>query len=79
MVKSEDASVDRLAEDVPLIVSKVHETHPQVCRKISGSSDEISETLLEKINSRIASNDQFFSLEFFPPRTKAGAVNLLAR
>ena len=41
--------------------------------------DDRNETLLEKINKRIESNDQFFSLEFFPPRTKAGAVNLLAR
>ncbi|CAL4122393.1 unnamed protein product [Meganyctiphanes norvegica] len=36
-------------------------------------------TLKEKIQHRIESNDKFFSLEFFPPRTKGGAVNLLAR
>ncbi|XP_045601696.1 methylenetetrahydrofolate reductase (NADPH) [Procambarus clarkii] len=36
-------------------------------------------SLSEKIQSRIESNDKFFSLEFFPPRTKGGAVNLLAR
>ncbi|XP_042229331.1 methylenetetrahydrofolate reductase-like [Homarus americanus] len=36
-------------------------------------------SLSEKIHSRIESNDKFFSLEFFPPRTKGGAVNLLAR
>lgn len=36
-------------------------------------------TLKEKINARIASKDKFFSLEFFPPRTKSGAINLLAR
>ncbi|XP_076030198.1 methylenetetrahydrofolate reductase (NADPH) [Oratosquilla oratoria] len=35
--------------------------------------------LAEKIQSRIESKDKFFSLEFFPPRTKGGAVNLLAR
>ena len=35
--------------------------------------------LKEKILNRIESNDKFFSLEFFPPRTKGGAVNLLAR
>ncbi|XP_063880009.1 methylenetetrahydrofolate reductase (NADPH)-like [Scylla paramamosain] len=35
--------------------------------------------LKEKIQSRIESKDKFFSLEFFPPRTKGGAVNLLAR
>ena len=36
-------------------------------------------TLREKVNSRIESGDKFFSLEFFPPRTKSGAINLLAR
>ena len=36
-------------------------------------------SLADKIQSRIQSGHKFFSLEFFPPRTKAGAVNLLAR
>lgn len=36
-------------------------------------------TLTEKIKARIESKDKFFSLEFFPPRTKSGAVNLLSR
>ncbi|XP_066942782.1 methylenetetrahydrofolate reductase (NADPH) [Macrobrachium rosenbergii] len=36
-------------------------------------------SLKEKIHNRIESHDKFFSLEFFPPRTKGGAVNLLAR
>jgi len=36
-------------------------------------------TLIEKIESRVAEEKPFFSLEFFPPRTKAGAVNLFAR
>jgi hypothetical protein len=36
-------------------------------------------TLVEKIKARIESKDKFFSLEFFPPRTKSGAVNLLNR
>jgi len=35
--------------------------------------------LKEKILSKIESGDHFYSLEFFPPRTKSGAVNLLAR
>lgn len=36
--------------------------------------------LIEKINQRIESNDvPFFSLEFFPPRTKEGAINLISR
>ena len=37
------------------------------------------QSLNEKIKARIESKDKFFSLEFFPPRTKGGAVNLLAR
>ncbi|KAK4299390.1 hypothetical protein Pmani_028322, partial [Petrolisthes manimaculis] len=36
-------------------------------------------SLGEKIQGRVESRDKFFSLEFFPPRTKGGAVNLLAR
>jgi len=36
-------------------------------------------SLTEKIKARIESKDKFFSLEFFPPRTKSGAVNLLSR
>ena len=38
-----------------------------------------NKNLKDKIRSRILSNDKFFSLEFFPPRTKEGAVNLIAR
>ena len=41
--------------------------------------DSEAESLIEKINSRIENHEKFFSLEFFPPRTKEGAVNLLAR
>ena len=41
--------------------------------------DAEAESLIEKINSRIENHEKFFSLEFFPPRTKEGAVNLLAR
>jgi methylenetetrahydrofolate reductase (NADPH) len=40
---------------------------------------DLDKSLIEKINSRIASKDKFFSLEFFPPRTKSGAINLMAR
>jgi len=36
-------------------------------------------SLTEKLKARIESKDKFFSLEFFPPRTKSGAVNLLSR
>ena len=31
------------------------------------------------LQSKISSNERFFSLEFFPPRTPAGAVNLINR
>ncbi len=37
------------------------------------------ESLIEKIKTRIESKDKFFSLEFFPPRTKSGAINLMSR
>lgn len=39
----------------------------------------IISNLLDKIQTRIDSGDKFFSLEFFPPRTPAGASNLIAR
>jgi len=35
--------------------------------------------LIDKIEQREKQNSPFFSLEFFPPRTKAGAVNLFSR
>ncbi len=41
--------------------------------------NSFSSTLMEKIQARMQSRDKFYSLEFFPPRTKAGAVNLMAR
>ena len=36
-------------------------------------------SLAQKITDRARSKDKFFSLEFFPPRTRPGAVNLVAR
>jgi len=36
-------------------------------------------TLSEKLKARLESKDKFYSLEFFPPRTKAGATNLISR
>lgn len=54
----------------------------------SGSTDNIprsssplsaSTNLIDKIQSHIDGGDRFFSLEFFPPRTPAGASNLIAR
>jgi len=41
--------------------------------------ENVYESLMEKINNKIQAGEKFFSLEFFPPRTKEGAVNLLAR
>ena len=34
-------------------------------------------SLTDKINKRIANNDRWYSLEFFPPRTASGAANLI--
>ncbi|KAM4563787.1 methylenetetrahydrofolate reductase (NADPH) [Odontesthes bonariensis] len=38
-----------------------------------------SERLREKMRRRTESGDRWFSLEFFPPRTASGAVNLISR
>ena len=35
--------------------------------------------LIDRINDRIQTGANFFSLEFFPPRTPNGAANLIAR
>ena len=35
--------------------------------------------LIDRVHDRIESRDPFFSLEFFPPRTASGAVNLISR
>ncbi|EDV24348.1 uncharacterized protein TRIADDRAFT_26971 [Trichoplax adhaerens] len=35
--------------------------------------------IIQKIRKRINSGDKFYSLEFFPPRTDSGGVNLIAR
>lgn len=34
-------------------------------------------SLTEKIQKRMANNDRWYSLEFFPPRTPSGAANLI--
>ena len=46
-------------------------------RRLSGSYQYLS--LIDKLRARIESGEPFFSLEFFPPRTKSGAANLLGR
>lgn len=38
-----------------------------------------ADRLREKMRKRIESGDRWFSLEFFPPRTASGAVNLISR
>ncbi|XP_078094986.1 methylenetetrahydrofolate reductase (NADPH) isoform X2 [Mustelus asterias] len=38
-----------------------------------------ADRLQEKMRRRIESGDKWFSLEFFPPRTAGGAVNLISR
>ncbi|XP_027699647.1 methylenetetrahydrofolate reductase isoform X2 [Vombatus ursinus] len=40
---------------------------------------ERHERLREKMHRRMESGDKWFSLEFFPPRTAQGAVNLISR
>ncbi|XP_056651747.1 methylenetetrahydrofolate reductase (NADPH) isoform X4 [Monodelphis domestica] len=40
---------------------------------------ERHERLREKMRRRMESGDKWFSLEFFPPRTAQGAVNLISR
>lgn len=43
------------------------------------TEDVVQENLIEKINRRIANNEFWFSLEFFPPRTANGAANLISK
>lgn len=53
---------------------------PNIERSISPVDfDNSGTTLMDKITARIENGERFYSLEFFPPRTKEGAVNLLAR
>lgn len=42
-------------------------------------SSSSPESLINKIHRKIKNEETFFSLEFFPPRTAAGAVNLMTR
>ena len=36
-------------------------------------------SLIDKIQQRIARNERWFSLEFFPPKTAQGAANLISK
>ena len=38
-----------------------------------------SPSLKQELATRISNGDNFFSLEFFPPRTEQGATNMIAR
>ncbi|XP_077997993.1 methylenetetrahydrofolate reductase (NADPH)-like [Glandiceps talaboti] len=52
------------------------ETTPEhILRPLSPSYIKLN----DRINARIESRDKWFSLEFFPPRTANGAVNLISR
>lgn len=80
---SGENSVSSLSSGVPSSLSS------SSCSSRSGSLDHTprsisplhpsSVDLKTKVVSRIESGDRFFSLEFFPPRTPAGASNLIAR
>lgn len=50
-----------------------------VCQNIQNKEKTDYVTLSQKIHKKIQLNQKFFSLEFFPPRTPNGAVNLIAR
>ncbi|XP_076802588.1 methylenetetrahydrofolate reductase (NADPH)-like [Clavelina lepadiformis] len=47
--------------------------------EVKGKEPVNWESLASRIKKRIADNDPFFSLEFFPPRTEQGAANLIGR
>ena len=57
----------------------LNEDNSQNLDCISKATNDDVDSLIGKIKAHIASNDKFFSLEFFPPRTKAGATNLVSR
>ena len=56
-----------------MAVNVQHPCNSHLDRNIASTS------LLQKINSRLTAADKFFSLEFYPPRTRNGACNLLEK
>ena len=51
-----------------------------IIQREDSKEDKLKKTSLSsKIKEKVESNEIFFSLEFFPPRTPNGAVNLMAR
>ncbi len=62
--------------------------HPNVLKRLESEPSNLSAkgcclqpvkyvSLTEKIQKRMANNDRWYSLEFFPPRTPSGAANLI--
>lgn len=62
--------------------------HPHILKRAESESGNLTAkgcclqsvkyvSLTEKIQKRMASNDRWYSLEFFPPRTPSGAANLI--
>ena len=52
---------------------------PSQPKSLNTGPSHLPVSLAQKVSDRARSGDKFFSLEFFPPRTKPGAVNLVAR
>ena len=46
---------------------------------LSFNEHKTQENLIDKINKKIALNQYWFSLEFFPPKTINGAANLIQK
>ncbi|CAB3379925.1 Hypothetical predicted protein [Cloeon dipterum] len=59
--------------------SECHDDPEERSARAVHSCDGCHPPLAESVRRRVASGDLFFSLEFFPPRTRAGAANLLSR
>ncbi len=59
-----------MSEEVDLDQTDALDTAP-VLRKIF-------QPLAKKLNDRVSSGDNFFSIEVYPPRTRRGAAKLLA-
>jgi hypothetical protein len=62
--------------------------HPNTLKRLESEPSNLSAkgcclqtvkyvSLTEKIQKRMANNDRWYSLEFFPPRTPSGAANLI--
>jgi len=85
-------SCNILTETAPTLIQHINESNLQnecspECQNDEDCDLKNSEILpsfsytplCERMNEKITSGDHFFSLEFFPPRTANGAVNLISR